>query len=993
MARSTRSILVVHHALPGPWSPSPRDRQVARRLADVVALGFEVSLAVLEPAVGAGAPRWLDSFGIATTGRVATPSDIAGHVGAVWLTSLAVPGWVADAAGEREGALILDLDAVPSAGTGRSAAEWGRSERPGVATLQAAERARDTRLVERSDLVIAAWPHVAADVADLCATATIALVPPTIEHPAPRSLSDRRGIAVPGLWSIETRTPDATAAQCLLASLDTLRLRSAEVTTIGEDAVPSLRASTRHRTTQARRDDCLSALFGARLAWCARPEGEPVPARLAELAAMGLPFVASTRAIGDLDLGRAAPLVSAATHADQLDLANRLLHDDDAWWEASDRLRDSAAPFAADRARPALATALRGVDLDAAHDDSLPAAMGAATPDAARPLRATDANIARGARAPEAAAARLGGTLAAADERIERLESLAIPRHLLDREAAFHTQRVTDHDGRWRQLHATHFDNDRWRVAVERYRPDAAFSILLPTWNTPADTLTAAIESVVAQTYDRWELCIVDDGSTSPETLAVLDRFESLDPARIRVRRNMANGGISAASNDALAMARHRWVALFDHDDLLAPDALAWVASYVAACPEIDLWYSDEDKIDEHGVRRTPFSKPDWSPDLLLAVNYVCHLLVTRRDLARDVGGFRSRFDGAQDWDLVLRLTEATDAIGHISRPLYSWRMIAGSTAADIGAKPAAHLAGQAAVREAIERRGLDAAVVDGALPTTHRVRPCVPEGIRISILIPTRDRVDLLRSCIDSVRGNNGGFDLEIIVVDNDSTDPATLGYLAELDRLPGHRVVRYPHEFSFARQMNLGALEATGELFLLLNNDTTIRTPDWLRSMAELALRPEVGMVGSKLMFPPDARDGRPQHEGIVLGMGGLAYNVDLGGYLGLDHHVRNTAGVTAACAMFRTSVFFEVGGMEERFRVAFNDVDLGIRIGEHGYRILYTPFAVLEHPESASRKDLHPAPDEAFFIERWGTKGAIRDPFISPHFEWMEPLFYRL
>ncbi|MBK6669233.1 MAG: glycosyltransferase family 2 protein [Actinobacteria bacterium] len=274
-------------------------------------------------------------------------------------------------------------------------------------------------------------------------------------------------------------------------------------------------------------------------------------------------------------------------------------------------------------------------------------------------------------------------------------------------------------------------------------------------------------------------------------------------------------------------------------------------------------------------------------------------------------------------------------------------------------------------MREAIERRGLDAAVVDGALPTTHRVRPCVPEGIRISILIPTRDRVDLLRSCIDSVRGNNGGFDLEIIVVDNDSTDPATLGYLAELDRLPGHRVVRYPHEFSFARQMNLGALEATGELFLLLNNDTTIRTPDWLRSMAELALRPEVGMVGSKLMFPPDARDGRPQHEGIVLGMGGLAYNVDLGGYLGLDHHVRNTAGVTAACAMFRTSVFFEVGGMEERFRVAFNDVDLGIRIGEHGYRILYTPFAVLEHPESASRKDLNPAPDEAFFIERWGTR----------------------
>jgi GT2 family glycosyltransferase len=228
--------------------------------------------------------------------------------------------------------------------------------------------------------------------------------------------------------------------------------------------------------------------------------------------------------------------------------------------------------------------------------------------------------------------------------------------------------------------------------------------------------------------------------------------------------------------------------------------------------------------------------------------------------------------------------------------------------------------------------------------------------------------------------------------VIDNDSTDPDTLAYLDHLVA-EGHQVVRYPHEFSFARQVNLAALHARGDLLLVLNNDTWAHNDDWLLRMMEHAQRPEVGLVGAKLVFPPGMRGDRPQHEGIVIGMAGLAYNVDLGGYRGLDQFVRNTSGVTAACVMLRPSVFLEVGGMEERLRVAYNDVDFGLRVGEWGYRVIYTPHAVLEHPESASRGDLHPTEDEEWLIDRWGPKGAVREPFISPHLEWLMPVFFRL
>jgi GT2 family glycosyltransferase len=318
--------------------------------------------------------------------------------------------------------------------------------------------------------------------------------------------------------------------------------------------------------------------------------------------------------------------------------------------------------------------------------------------------------------------------------------------------------------------------------------------------------------------------------------------------------------------------------------------------------------------------------------------------------------------------------------------------MIPGSTALDTAEKPAAHLAGHRALQDALDRRFEPAVVTDGEYDTTHRIRYAVDTSELLTIMIPTRDRVDLLRNCIDRLRHTTAGVNHELLIVDNDSTDPDTLAYIDELVA-EGHQVVRYPHEFSFARQVNLGALHARGDLLLVLNNDTWARNPDWLLRMMEHAQRPDVGLVGCKLMFPEGMRGSRPQHEGIVMGMAGLAYNIDLGGYMGMDQFVRNTSGVTAACVMLRPSVFLAVGGMEERLRVAYNDVDFGLRIGEYGYKVVYTPHAVLEHPESASRGSLHPGEDELWLLDRWGPKGSVREPFISTHFEWLMPVFYRL
>ncbi len=527
----------------------------------------------------------------------------------------------------------------------------------------------------------------------------------------------------------------------------------------------------------------------------------------------------------------------------------------------------------------------------------------------------------------------------------------------------------------------------RATVAAEQarftFRP--LVSVVMPVFETDPALLHSAIESVCAQTYEHWELCLADDGSTNPETLAMLDAYRAHD-SRIRIVVLDTNQGIAAASNAALAIATGEFVALLDHDDELDPTALHEVVALLNRFPELDFIYSDEDKIGADGRFCSPAFKPAWSPDLLLSANYVTHFAVYRRSLLEKVGGFRLGFDGSQDYDLALRVTELTDRIGHIAKPIYHWRMASGSTASGTEAKPYALDAAQRALGDALMRRGQRGAVecVGGA--GVYRVRYSVNRAQRISIVIPTRDRVELLRTCIDSIRQRSTYDQYEIVVIDNGTTDLETLEYLALLDG----RVLRFPHAFNFARMMNFAAEQLDCDQLLYLNNDVEIITPGWLEAMLEHAQRPEVGAVGARLYFP----DGLAQHEGVFVGYGGGAGNVNFGGpsHVVCGEHfagvtggiVRNFAAVTAACMMLRPTVLFDVGGFEERLEVAFNDVDLSLKIRQRGYELVYTPYAELFHYESASRGANHPMTDDAFLRTRWNITDDYHDPYYSPNYD---------
>ncbi|HET7489580.1 MAG TPA: glycosyltransferase family 2 protein [Acidimicrobiales bacterium] len=502
------------------------------------------------------------------------------------------------------------------------------------------------------------------------------------------------------------------------------------------------------------------------------------------------------------------------------------------------------------------------------------------------------------------------------------------------------------------------------------------FSVVMPVFNTEPSWLDDAISSVRAQVYPHWELCIADDGSSDPRTVEVYERHAAEDE-RVRVVRLFAQQGIAGASNAALASATGEFVAFLDHDDLLKPHALAEVALLLDERPDLDLVYSDEDKLDPDGTLSDPFFKPDWSPDHLTCRNYVCHLLVLRRVLVEELGGFRLGYDGSQDHDLVLRATERTDAIAHVGEPLYTWRKVPGSTAAVADAKPWAFDAARRALADALVRRDRPGRVEPGLLPASYRVRYEVRGRPLVSILIPTRDKVEMLRRCVGSVLERSTYRCFEFVLVDNQSTDPDTLGYLAS--GFPG-RVVRYPHRFNYARMMNLAAREAAGDLLLFLNNDTEVITPGWLEALIEHAQRPEVGVVGPRLRY----LDGRPQHEGTIIGFkGGHAGNVDHRGFWGMGDIVRNCSAVTGACLMTRPSLYWRLGGLDERLHIAWNDVDFCLRTRQAGHEVVYTPYAELFHVEGGTRGIHAHVDDDTFFEARWFTHRCL-DPYYSRNFE---------
>ncbi len=530
------------------------------------------------------------------------------------------------------------------------------------------------------------------------------------------------------------------------------------------------------------------------------------------------------------------------------------------------------------------------------------------------------------------------------------------------------------------------------KARASRLGPDAPLiSVLLPVYQTPERWLRKCIESVMNQAYQRWQLCIVDDASPDGQVMAVLREYAARD-RRIEVARRTQNGHISEASNSALTLARGSFVALLDHDDELRPHALIEVAEAIVSQPGLALLYTDEDKIDAKGHRFDPYFKPDFDPDLLRSQNYVCHLTVIRTDLVRLVGGFRVGFEGSQDHDLILRCTEhlLPGQIRHIPKVLYHWRAIEGSTALSREAKDYASSAGARAVGEHLERLHPGARVEE--LSHGHyRVRWPLPEPPpKVSLIIPTRDRVDLLRTCVDSILVNSSYPSFEILIVDNQSSDPAAIDYLGRVDRDDRVRVLRFDAPFNYSAINNWAIRQCDGEIVGLVNNDIEVISPDWLEEMASHALRPDVGAVGAMLYYPDDTI----QHAGVVLGVHGVAAHRYAGmprGYPGHGGRARvaqQLSAVTGACLLVRREAFDRVGGLDESLQVAFNDIDFCLRLQEAGYRNIWTPFAELYHHESASRgsedteeKKRRFAKEVELMQRRWGAQLRC-DPAYNPN-----------
>lgn len=485
-------------------------------------------------------------------------------------------------------------------------------------------------------------------------------------------------------------------------------------------------------------------------------------------------------------------------------------------------------------------------------------------------------------------------------------------------------------------------------------KPDPLVSILIPTYNPHPEHLEKALQSALDQSYPWLEICIADDASTDHQTREIIERYAARDD-RIKFCLRAQNGHISAATNSALDLASGEYIALLDQDDLLAPHALSTMVEELRQHPDAQILYSDEDKIDNQGWRSHPHFKPDWNHTLALAQNYVCHLLVIRRELVQAVGGFREGLEGAQDHDLLLRCVERVSptAIRHVPQILYHWRVHERSTAKSLGSKPYAQLNGCKAVQEHLDRMNVPASVeLDGMF---YRVRYNPPtQWPRVSVVIPTRDRPELLANCLATVLERTDYPDIEFWVVDNGTTDPEALVLLERCGSDPRVRVIRDESPFNYSALNNLAVTRSTGSVICLLNNDIEVTDGGWLREMVSTLLQPEVGVVGCRLYYP----DGTLQHAGVVVGLGGTAGHIFRGQKRGDTHYMhrpmlrQELSAVTAACLVTRREVYEQLGGLDTDFAVAFNDIDYCLRARKHGWKVVYDPHAELIHHESASR-----------------------------------------
>ena len=537
--------------------------------------------------------------------------------------------------------------------------------------------------------------------------------------------------------------------------------------------------------------------------------------------------------------------------------------------------------------------------------------------------------------------------------------------------------------------------NDNQRIAINKqmqfFSHTPLISVVMPVYNPNPAWLEQAIESVISQLYSNWELCIADDASTDPAIRQVLEHYSRLD-ARIKILFRTSNGHISEASNSALSLVNGEWVALLDHDDLLAETALYWVVDAINTHPDCRMIYSDEDKIDEIGERSDPYFKSDWNHDLFYSQNMFSHLGVYHTALVHDVGGFRNGFEGSQDYDLALRCSEkiAPGQIFHIPRILYHWRMHADSTALSNETKPYAMIAGERAINEHLRRSGINASaefVGDG-----YRVRYSLPAcPPMVSLIIPTRNGAKLLRNCLESILQKTVYPNYEIVVIDNGSDDGSMLRFLRSLASETRIRIIRDDRPFNYSALNNAAVHRAKGELIGLVNNDIEVINPEWLSEMVSHAIRPEIGVVGARLWYPDDTL----QHAGVVLGVDGVAGHVhrflprgDFG-YCGRATLIQSFSAVTGACMLVKKSMYEKLGGLNEvELQVTCNDIDFCLRVQEAGYRNIWTPYAELYHHESASRgyddtpdKVERSAKEVAYMKQHWGDL-LNNDPAYNPN-----------
>ena len=517
-------------------------------------------------------------------------------------------------------------------------------------------------------------------------------------------------------------------------------------------------------------------------------------------------------------------------------------------------------------------------------------------------------------------------------------------------------------------------------------------SVVMSIHNPDLRCLTEAIHSIQRQSYPYWELCVADDASTEPAVRQLLEQFRQ-NEARIKVVFNEPHGQTAAALNKALGLATGDWTVLFDQRGLLSENTLFYVVQAAVANADTSMVYSDEDKIDMAGVRQQPYFKPDWNPDLFLSQNMLGRFTAFRSTLVEQLGGLREGYEGAQNYDMALRCIEQIEPaqILHIPRVLYHEQLAPDVSTLTDNEKKSALLAGQQTINDHFKRTGTDAKaeLVEGGL---YRARYALPfERPLVSLIIPTRNGLQLIRQCVESILTKTTYENYEIIIVDNNSDDPDTLQYFASLANEPRIRVLRDEREFNYSALNNGAVTQARGDYLCLVNNDIEVISPDWLSEMVSLAAQPGVGAVGARLWYPDDTL----QHGGVVTGICGVAGHIHKHlprghpGYFGRAQAIQTLSVVTAACLLIKKDIYLAVDGLDEiNLKVAFNDVDFCLRVQEAGYRNVWTPYAELYHHESASRgredtfeKYARFGQEAQYMQRRWGHM-LRRDPAYNPN-----------